>query len=280
VSNNCFYERDWRMRRDSSQTERTPNEAEQAENPTSPERCSRLCRKNFTLVELLVVIAIIAILASLLMPCLGRAREMAKGISCVSQLKQVGIGYLNYAFDNQDMMVPAYATSGYAAPYWHHRLLTGSSSQLASNSVAANSMGGGGYVSAKLLICPSMPYIDNISVYIHYGYNVELIAYSGAGYGGAGKLSKVKAPSQYFLCVDDWQMTGGNPGDYNPAKGIFRISNDALKNGDYGMPAARHANAASVLYFDGHADLHRIANRVNPFLDWFFAANYNRAGGN
>ena len=55
-------------------------------------------QKGFTLIELLVVIAIIAILLAILMPALNRVREQGKRISCMSNLKQLMLGWDMYAY--------------------------------------------------------------------------------------------------------------------------------------------------------------------------------------
>ena len=76
-------------------------------------------KRAFTLIELLVVIAIISILAALLVPAVRRARDRALSILCVSNLRQIQLGWKMYVGDHDGDLVPAYTAASRGNPTWH-----------------------------------------------------------------------------------------------------------------------------------------------------------------
>ncbi|HEY3298299.1 MAG TPA: DUF1559 domain-containing protein, partial [Armatimonadota bacterium] len=90
----------------------------------------RKSRTGFTLIELLVVIAIIAILAAILFPVFAKAREKARSATCLSNLKQMGLGFAQYMSDYDQTYPPAKFDSGVVSPnsyydfsIWWYQLL-------------------------------------------------------------------------------------------------------------------------------------------------------------
>lgn len=76
----------------------------------------RQIHSGFTLIELLICISLIALLIAILLPSLAKARESARTITCLSQLRQHGIALHTYAADNRQMLPSR--TNGHI-PYWH-----------------------------------------------------------------------------------------------------------------------------------------------------------------
>jgi len=201
---------------------------------------------DFTIVELLVVIAIIAILASLLMPGLGKARESARKIKCLGNLRQISLAQSQYASDNNGWIwFIGYNTTSY--DQWVGCLRGGSYYKQCQ------------YVFNKdLFCCPS----SNIPKYTYdaYTYGMYKITQdseaSAKGYSFTNqgcvdgfvfyKQERIPNASSFVMLADTVWLVDPSSTDYG--KPTWQLSPTS-----YRCPQLRHLGFASSGFSDGHA---------------------------
>jgi len=196
-------------------------------------------RRAFTLIELLVVIAIIAILAAILFPVFARARENARRASCQSNLKQIGLGIMQYTQDYDEKFPLNY--TDYNPGEKHCFYFQVLHPYLKSTQIwVCRSNNNKDY--GNLWKRYYDMYVDNVwtdGMPMHYVYN-ELL-----GASGAGSVSDAAVQSQASVFMF-WDGYGGDR-DLSPSAGFHkRVGHDT------GIPAGQHFDGQNYAFVDGH----------------------------
>ena len=184
---------------------------------------SKVRAKGFTLIELLVVIAIIAILAAILFPVFARARENARRSSCQSNLKQLGLGVLQYVQDYDEKYPAIYY--GSFSDYWTRNIYP--------------------YVkSEQVYICPDeeSPMAPNFNIMTDFRHGWPTVGMNADAFPGqsAVAVASIDKVSRLYLLMDSSYKEGNNVG--NPT---------ALVSWNYNK-SERHFNGCNIAYADGH----------------------------
>lgn len=223
-------------------------------------------RRGFTLIELLVVIAIIAILAAILFPAFAKAREAARRSSCSSNLKQIGIGMMQYTqeYDEKYPLARYYIAAGNETN-WGQRLQP--------------------YLkSTDLFKCPSNPDNGNIMGYgvspdnpgisagfpqgvrqipVSYAMNFMIGDPVWAGGGTGQSLAVIQEPARKILVAE--RRGGGSTSEPGLMWGDWDNGNRQWVNNGF----ANHLSTGNYLFADGHVKSMRPnATVANGYSMW------------
>ena len=215
-------------------------------------------RTRFTLIELLVVIAIIAILAAMLLPALNQARQKAKDIKCVSNIKQVGMYLLMYVDQNEGKF-PGINGNGKSSTDWKW---IDCAYSVQDSSVDSRTDTDGVWFTQEtdnctakgVFGCPSQVACkDKQRTYSrHFGINDYVASNSpnvAAEYKKVVSLGSIKSASSRAMIFDiDFPNSSGW---YNPS--ADKRDNMVRETANGGSWRHLNSNGANVCFVDGHA---------------------------
>jgi prepilin-type N-terminal cleavage/methylation domain-containing protein/prepilin-type processing-associated H-X9-DG protein len=217
----------------------------------------------FTLIELLVVIAIIAILAAILFPVFAQAREKARQAACMSNLKQIGLGMMQYAQDYDEMYVfdPAASTSNPVS-------MGGSTNAVPGNNLDSFFRWSNRILpytkNKQIFSCPSLSTVTSTTAAPEdrLGYWGNGAIFSRAGMLQAVSIAAVDQPATIVWLFDDLRKQNSRQTVFRPFwnSGVF-TDNDGSAGGssfDFepepgkGYRQGPHSEILNVLWADGH----------------------------